>query len=70
MSNKTAQKVAHLPHYLHEMPREDEERLGKLFNSLDIDGNGKIDIYDLSVALKEFGVSHRDAQVMSFHLIL
>ncbi|XP_055912517.1 mitochondrial adenyl nucleotide antiporter SLC25A25 isoform X1 [Eupeodes corollae] len=40
-----------------EMPHEDEERLEKLFNSLDRDGNGKIDIHDLSDALKEFGLS-------------
>lgn len=35
------------------MPKEDEERLEKLFSKLDNDGNGKIDIHDLSVALKE-----------------
>lgn len=63
MERNVPQNSAHLPHYLHELPQEDEERLGKLFNSLDLDGNGKIDIHDLSVALKEFGVSHRDAQV-------
>ena len=54
---------AHPPHYLHELPQEDEERIGKIFNTLDRDGNGKIDIYDLSAALKEFGVSQYDAQV-------
>lgn len=55
--------IGHPPHYLHELPAEDEERLEKLFKSLDLDGNGKIDIHDLSIALKEFGVHHRYAQV-------
>ncbi|XP_072930813.1 calcium-binding mitochondrial carrier protein SCaMC-2 isoform X1 [Epargyreus clarus] len=41
------------PLELEELPKEDEERLEKLFSKLDNDGNGKIDIHDLSVALKE-----------------
>lgn len=41
------------PLELEELPEEDEERLGDLFSKLDRDGNGKIDIHDLSVALKE-----------------
>lgn len=48
---------------LPELPTEDEERLEKLFTKLDKDGNGKIDIHDLSVALKEFGVHHQYAEV-------
>ncbi|XP_063393488.1 calcium-binding mitochondrial carrier protein SCaMC-2 isoform X1 [Cydia fagiglandana] len=43
----------HPPLELEELPKEDEERLEKVFAKLDIDGNGKIDIHDLSVALKE-----------------
>lgn len=43
----------HPPLELEELPKEDEERLEKLFSKLDNDGNGKIDIHDLSVALKE-----------------
>ncbi|XP_046391154.1 calcium-binding mitochondrial carrier protein SCaMC-1-B isoform X1 [Ischnura elegans] len=53
---------AHPPHYLHELPTDEEERLGKLFKTLDVDGNGRIDIHDLSEALKEFGVHHGYAQ--------
>jgi len=41
------------PHYLHELPNEDELRLAKLFESLDMDKNGKIDIHDLSIALND-----------------
>lgn len=52
----------HPPHYLHELPQEDEERLGKLFSKLDKNGNGKIDIHDLSVALKEHGVHEHYAK--------
>jgi solute carrier family 25 phosphate transporter 23/24/25/41 len=48
---------------LHELPQEDEERLENLFKSLDVDGNGKIDIHDLSVALREFGVNQTYAKV-------
>lgn len=60
----TDEEIARLPsHYLHELPQEDEERLGKLFAKLDKDGNGKIDIHDLSSALSEHGVHHRYAEV-------
>lgn len=45
--------VQYPPLELDELPKEDEERLEKLFSKLDDDGNGKIDIHDLSVALKE-----------------
>lgn len=54
--NSTAQLPTELPH-------EDEERLGKLFNALDRDGNGRIDIHDLSEALREFGLSSVYAEV-------
>lgn len=50
-------------HYLHELPAQDEERLGKLFATLDLDGNGRIDVHDLSKALHEAGVHERYAQV-------
>lgn len=46
-----------------ELPQEDEERLEKLFNRLDRDGNGRIDIHDLSEALREFGLSSVYAEV-------
>ncbi|KAL3284804.1 hypothetical protein HHI36_018944 [Cryptolaemus montrouzieri] len=46
----------------HELPQEDEERLEKLFKKLDKDGNGKIDILDLSDALKEHGVHQHYAE--------
>ncbi|XP_030761167.1 calcium-binding mitochondrial carrier protein SCaMC-2 [Sitophilus oryzae] len=50
------------PHYLHELPQEDEERLEKLFIKLDKNGNGKIDIHDLTVALQEHGMHERYAE--------
>jgi solute carrier family 25 phosphate transporter 23/24/25/41 len=61
--NSDHPSVAHPPHYLHELPQEDEERLENLFKSLDVDGNGKIDIHDLSLALREFGVNQSYAKV-------
>lgn len=50
------------PHYLHELPKKEEERFEKLFDKLDKVGDGKIDVENLSEALKEFGL-HRYAQV-------
>lgn len=50
-------------HYVHELPTADEERLEKLFKTLDRDGNGRIDIADLSAALKDVGLSHQYAEV-------
>ncbi|XP_037818194.1 calcium-binding mitochondrial carrier protein SCaMC-2 isoform X1 [Lucilia sericata] len=52
--NTAAATHAQLPS---ELPHEDEERLENLFNQLDRDGNGRIDIHDLSEALREFGLS-------------
>lgn len=49
--------------YFHELPQAEEERLEKLFNSLDKDGNGKIDIHDLSEALKDSGLARQYAEV-------
>lgn len=63
-SEKVSPSIAQPPHYLHELSEEDEERLSKIFNNLDVNGNGKIDIYDLSASLKQYGVSHGDAQVI------
>lgn len=51
------------PHYLHELPAQDEERLARIFQRLDLDGNGRIDVRDLSVALREVGVHSQYAQV-------
>lgn len=51
------------PHYLHELPAGDEERLEKIFNKLDMDGNGRIDVHDLSKALHDVGVHKRYAEV-------
>ncbi|XP_030372657.1 calcium-binding mitochondrial carrier protein SCaMC-3 isoform X2 [Scaptodrosophila lebanonensis] len=48
---------APLPIMPSEIPVEDEERLERIFKQLDRDGDGKIDIHDLSAALHEFGMS-------------
>ncbi|XP_059477924.1 mitochondrial adenyl nucleotide antiporter SLC25A23 isoform X2 [Neocloeon triangulifer] len=49
-------------HYLHELPQSEEERLEGLFKRLDMDGNGRIDIRDLTQALHDTGVHQGYAQ--------
>lgn len=51
-------------HYLHELPQKEEERLESLFKRLDIDGNGRIDIRDLTQSLNDTGVHQGYAQVL------
>ncbi|XP_050450565.1 calcium-binding mitochondrial carrier protein SCaMC-2 isoform X1 [Cataglyphis hispanica] len=65
VSASPAARVAAMPppaHYLHELPAQDEERLERLFQTLDLDGNGRIDVLDLSRALREVGVHTQYAQ--------
>lgn len=51
-----------------ETERESEERLEGLFKRLDRKGNGRIDIHDLTGALKEFNLSVQYAEVkITFH---
>lgn len=42
---------------------ESEERLAEIFKSLDRDGNGRIDIQELTGALKGSGMPHQYAEV-------
>ncbi|KAJ1525448.1 hypothetical protein ONE63_010259 [Megalurothrips usitatus] len=49
------------------LPSGDEERLEGLFKKLDRDGNGRIDILELSNALKDSGVHHTYAQKFIEH---
>ncbi|KAK0180668.1 hypothetical protein PV327_003028 [Microctonus hyperodae] len=51
-----------LAHYFHELPEHTEERLSKIFQELDLDGNGRIDVHDLSKALHKVGVHKRYAE--------
>lgn len=53
-------------HYLHQLPEQDEVRLSKIFKALDHDGNGRIDVHDLSKALHKVGVHKRYAEVIVF----
>lgn len=55
-------------HYLHELPAQDEERLARLFQRLDLDGNGRVDVHDLSRELGEVGVHSQYAQVFVKHI--
>jgi hypothetical protein len=47
-----------------ESSKEEEERLANMFRKLDKDGDGKIDIHDLSAALKRLGMSDHYAEVL------
>lgn len=49
---------------------ETVQRLESIFKRLDRNGTGRIDIQDLSVALKDFDVSHKYAEVRSAILYL
>ncbi|KAK0084209.1 hypothetical protein PV325_007456 [Microctonus aethiopoides] len=51
-----------LAHYFHELPEHAEQRLSKIFQELDLDGNGRIDVHDLSKALHKVGVHKRYAE--------
>lgn len=62
-SNESKGPIHEPIHYVHELPIADEERLEKLFKTLDRDCNGRIDIADLSAALKDVGLSHKYAEV-------
>lgn len=42
---------------------ESEIRLANIFKQLDRNGNGRIDIQELTIALKEFGISQHYAEV-------
>lgn len=48
---------------------EDEQRLAIIFKQLDRSGNGRIDIQDLTAALKGFGMSTQYAEVSIIILI-
>lgn len=43
-------------HHAYEATSDEEERLGALFNQLDADGDGRIDVHDLSEGLKKLNV--------------
>lgn len=47
-----------------ETDSEIEERLANIFKQLDRNGNGRIDIQELTAALKDLGMSHQYAEVI------
>lgn len=47
-----------------ESDHETEERLENIFKTLDRNGNGRIDIQELTVSLKDLGMSHQYAEVI------
>lgn len=51
------------PHVMYPQNQSEEERLEQVFKKLDADGNGKIDIRDLSEALKDSKFGQQYAEV-------
>ena len=51
-----AQEVGKLDHYAGY--KFDEDRIARLFNDLDANKDGKIDVKELSEGLKKLGVKH------------
>lgn len=51
------------PLQVEESELESEERLGLIFKRLDRNGNGRIDIQELTSALKRSGMPHQYAEV-------
>ncbi|KAK3882417.1 hypothetical protein Pcinc_013191 [Petrolisthes cinctipes] len=51
-------------HHAYEHPIEEEERLGALFNKLDRDGDGRINIHDLSEGLKKLNLPANYAELL------
>lgn len=52
-----------ITHKAYELSTEDEERLGDLFKKLDSNGDGKIDVADLSKGLKLLKLPHIPGQM-------
>lgn len=46
-----------------ESDRETDERLAAIFKQLDHNGNGRIDIQELTASLKDLGLAHQYAEV-------
>lgn len=46
-----------------ESDRETDERLAVIFKQLDRNGNGRIDIQELTASLKDLGMAHQYAEV-------
>lgn len=49
-------KVNHPSHHAYEFPSDEEDRLGDLFKQLDVNGDGRIDVHDLSEGLKKLNI--------------
>lgn len=49
---------------------ESEERLAEIFKSLDRDGNGRIDIQELTSSLKGSGMPHQYAEVKAVNVVV
>lgn len=66
----TSEKPVLKPRAIYPQKQSEEERLEELFRKLDVDGNGKIDIRDLSEALKDSKFGQQYAEVSHWARLL
>ncbi|XP_023234013.1 calcium-binding mitochondrial carrier protein SCaMC-3-like [Centruroides sculpturatus] len=67
VGEKTHERIiTHPPHYYQELPSQQEERLEKLFKQLDVDGDGRINIKDLTKSFQKLGVPYDSNHVQRF----
>lgn len=62
-NNKSGTNQSNAQQTLPETELESEERLAEIFKNLDRDGNGRIDIQELTSSLKGSGMPHQYAEV-------
>lgn len=55
-TSKTPGEVLPVPHYTYVLPADEEERYENLFRQLDVNGDGRIDIQELSESLCKLGI--------------
>lgn len=53
-----------------ESERETEKRLENIFKKLDRNGNGRIDIQELTASLKDLGMAHQYAEVILMGMLV
>lgn len=63
MMSVKGENTAPIAHGIYPQRQSEQERLEELFKTLDADGNGKIDIRDLSEALKDSKYGQQYAEV-------
>lgn len=69
-NNKSGTNQSNAQPTMPETELESEERLAEIFKSLDRDGNGRIDIQELTSSLKGSGMPHQYAEVSAVNVVV